>query len=402
MFNYIYYSFIIIVFVYKVFADLPDYVHLHTMEEIAETNYVLLDKFDICNSSENSSSGIIIAIKTSPMNRDQRNSLRKTWLVEVMKHRIPYVFVMGAPTDEKLVEKLLMEDKTHNDLLIGKPVDNYYNLTLKTIFVLAWAKTYCPTHWLLYVDDDSIVNIQKAIDFVASVKNETESAIYCYVVYHEVIRDRGSKWYVPISIWEPFYYPSYCYGCSYMIPPNTLFLLHQAATNTSTKPKLWIEDVYITGIVTEAVRITLIQSQSFFQCTAYGDIKLFNESVVLGHMGNHKELLLSWQLLRGKLTSNITVKPAGRTQMTKISRFNRQGYLLTTKAEKSAKLLEFAIEKYFSNIIHYSLFLGITFLTIMVFLRCKQRPFLGKFKFVGRSVWRPLKLCEKTCDVFKR
>jgi hypothetical protein len=376
-----YYSFIIIVFVYKVFADLPDYVHLHTMEEIAETNYVLLDKFDICNSSENSSSGIIIAIKTSPMNRDQRNSLRKTWLVEVVEHRIPYVFVMGAPTDQELVEELLMEDKTHNDLLIGKPVDNYYNLTLKTIFVLAWAKTYCPTHWLLYVDDDSIVNIQKAIDFVTSVKSETESAIYCYVVYHEVIRNRRSKWYVPISIWEPVYYPPYCLGNGYMIPPNTVLLLHQAATMNSMKPKLWLEDVYITGIVTEAVRIKLIQSHSLFHCIAYGDIKLFKWSVVLGPMGNHKELLLSWQSLRGKLTSNITVKPAGLTQMTRISRFNRQGYLLTTKVEKSATLLEIAVEKYFSHVIDYLLPLGIMFLMIMAFLRFRKRPFLRKFKF---------------------
>jgi hypothetical protein len=98
-------------------------------------------------------------------------------------------------------------------------------------------------------------------------------------------------------------------------------------------------------------------------------------------MGNHKELLLSWQSLRGKLTSNITVKPAGLTQMTRISRFNRQGYLLTTKVEKSATLLEIAVEKYFSHVIDYLLPLGIMFLMIMAFLRFRKRPFLRKFKF---------------------
>ena len=78
MIYYIYYGFIFTSFVCKVSVSLPDYVHPHTMEEIAETNYVVLDKLVLCEFSQNKHDNLLIAIKSAPTNREQRNALRQT------------------------------------------------------------------------------------------------------------------------------------------------------------------------------------------------------------------------------------------------------------------------------------------------------------------------------------
>ena len=368
--------------------SLPDYVHAHTMEEIAEANYVLLDKLDLCQSSENSNVSFLIAIKTSPGNREQRNVLRRTWLIEVMEHRIPYIFVIGDTKNQQLAEELLIEDTTYNDLLIGKPVDDYYNLTLKIVFLMAWTKHYCPTHWLLYMDDDSIVNTQNAIDFVTSKQNETDRVIYCTLMDQTVIRELDSSWFVPKSIFKPETYPPFCSGNGYLIPANTLPLLHQAATTRSMEPKLWIDDAFITGIVADVAGVKLISSPLL--CCIDGEIKLFNESVLLGQMGKLDEMLNAWKSIRENWTdSNLTHSLVLRSKP-KISRFSKQGYPLTIQSQNSATFFDLAILKHATNLIQHPLSVGVVLLMIIAFLSIKKRLVRGNpLKYIRRCQLRP-------------
>lgn len=378
MLNSYCYSCIIIIIIISLcptYASLPEYVHAHTMEEIAETNYVLLDKVDLCQSSGNSNVSLLIAIKTSPANREQRSVIRRTWLIEVMEHRIPYIFVIGNTKDQQLTEELLIEDKTYNDLLIGKPVDDYYNLTLKIVFLFAWTRHYCPHHWLLYIDDDTIVNTQKAIDFLASKKNERDPVIYGTLMDQTVMREPNSPWFVPRSIWTPDTYPPFCSGNGYLIPANTLPLLHKTATSRWMVPKLWIDDAFITGIVADLAGVKLISSPLL--CCVYGKIELFQKNVLLGQMGKKNELLAIWKSIRENWTDNVQAHSSILRSKPKISRFSKQGYSLTVSIQNSDKSYDLTILKDAANFIHHPLTVGVMFLTIIAFLCCKKRVIRG-------------------------
>ena len=400
MIRYIHYIIILVVLTNDVSTDLPKYVHPHTMDEIGETNYVLLDKLDVCQSFDTKNHNFFVAIKTAAENRNQRNILRQTWLADVVEHHIPYIFVLGATNDEQLIREILVEDRTYNDLLIGKPVDNYYNLTLKGLFLLAWTETYCSDHWLLYVDDDSIVNIKKAIEFMGSVKNQTDRVIYCQLMRQAVIRNPNSKWFVPASIWPRRRYPTYCSGNGYLIPPTTLPLLRKTATNSSMQPKLWIEDAFITGIAAEAARIKLINAP--FRCCMDGNTVLFNEVILLGQMGKQEQLIRAWKSLGRNLTLNTKTQPQISISMIDVSRFDRQGYRLIKRTWNNGRFFQSVIERSFSSLITCSVLFAIASLMIMGFLNSKKRLILIQIRPTAKSFRNLSRIYKTIIDLAKR
>ena len=94
-------------------GELLNYVHLHTQEELVDTNYVLLDKPTLWEDSCCAIDNILVAIKTTPSNRLQRKARRVTWVLELVKHSIPYLFVLGSSSNGTVVQELLAEDRLH-------------------------------------------------------------------------------------------------------------------------------------------------------------------------------------------------------------------------------------------------------------------------------------------------
>lgn len=363
------------IYVQEVCMGLPNYVHVHTVEEIIETNYVILNQLNVCENSENLNSSLLIAIKTAPANRYERDILRRTWLIDAKERQIPYIFVLGFTTDEKLFDELLKENRIHNDVLIGKPVDKYYNLTLKGFFLFNWARIYCSTQWLLYIDDDTLVDVQEAIDFVASVKNVSDHALYCNVINSpRVKRNPLSKFFVSSSVWKYHNYPDYCNGFGYLIPANVLLLLHEASIDNCTQPKLWIEDVFFTGIVTKAVGIKLIDSP--FRNYVHNDLELVKKSFVLGDAGIWLELFNDWKRIRKSSTLRINMDPKNNISIDKIARLHRMGHLLLTKMKTSNKSCNFTMDEHYSSYINYPFYLniaGVILIIIVIYKRLLRR-----------------------------
>ncbi|CAF0986014.1 unnamed protein product [Adineta steineri] len=366
--NYAFLILTIIVSIQELHAKLPDYVHVHTFEEIIETNYVLLDKLNLCDDSKNMNNRILIAIKTAANNYIQRQIVRQTWLIEVKEHHIPYVFVLGSTNDEKLIDEILDEDNIYNDLLIGKPVDNYYNLTLKAMFIFAWTKVHCPNRWLFYVDDDTIINAQQVIDFISLRKNVLNRVLYCHMGQHFARRNPQSKWFVPLSIWEPALYPKYCQGWGCLIPPNVLSLLHDTSISNLTEPKLWIDDVFMTGIVAEVAGIELIESP--MACCGRRDSELYEKSLLLAQMGKKQEFLKSWNIVKGTSLSLTNILPNNRILINKMSRFDKEEYLLPTKIQMNKKLLTHMTGNYYLKLMNsnYTLLINTIVLIVVIIL----------------------------------
>jgi hypothetical protein len=353
------------------FSMLPSYVHLHTAEEIMETQYTVLNKLNICLDSVTTQQSLLIAIKTSPANYEQRNILRKTWLIDVINNDMSYIFVLGSTTDKTLSDKILREDKDHEDLLIGKTIDNYYNLTLKSIFITHWTKTHCPRRWLLYVDDDTIVNVQNTINFVAEVKNSTNGGLYCRIRDSYVIRNSNSKWFVPTSIWHPEKYPAYCHGFGYLIAPEAVISLYEASILSTTEPKLWIEDVFLTGIAAKVVNMK--QTESQFVCCGRGNYETFQKSLVLGEMGKQNTLFGHWQRIQQNWTSGRYASFQSILTRSRTSRWNEtlnpSAMVLLVDQQRKANLIITQYE---------SIMLGLlgAFISIFVLFACQWTRFI--------------------------
>ena len=133
-----------------------------------------------------------------------------TWLRDLVAHSIPYVFVRGSSIGEKIIQTLVAEDEMYKHLIIGRFVDDYCNLTLKVIFLLGWTNVYCSNRWLLSVDDDTLVNVRRLIEFISLSKNASRRALFCHVYRgYSAVRDVNSKWYVPLSVGSPLHIPTF-------------------------------------------------------------------------------------------------------------------------------------------------------------------------------------------------
>ena len=378
----------------QVYSQLPTYVHLHTQDEVIEANHVLLDKPNLCDHHRTSQNNIVVAVKTAPSNGVQRNILRATWLRELVEYSIPYVFVLGSSIDERVVQALVAEDDMYKDLIIGRFVDDYYNLTLKVIFLLGWTNAYCSNRWLLSVDDDTIVNVPRLIEFISLSKNVSRRALYCHVFRgHSAVRSTQSKWYVPLSVWAPRTYPNYCSGSAYMIPPSVLSPIFEAAMNSSIQPKIWLEDVFITGIVAKTIGVQLIHSMTI--CCVPQLWKLFSRTIALAHMGRDHIFVDNWRKAVGHPGADIRIPNDFTNSTNIIATFDRTGHRLMEK--RSPEVLFHSFVKRNSILdratlwLYHGIAISACFMIAMRLIRSAHRviyrmikTMTGRFKKSGR------------------
>src|SRR2546423_11539026 len=99
------------------------------------------------------------------------------------------------------------------------------------MFVMNWASTYCQrASWILYVDDDTVVNLRNAMNFVTKTGNETRNSINCGTnIKAPVIRDPNYKWYLSPESYNQTHYPPYCIGLGYFITPETAARIYSTA-----------------------------------------------------------------------------------------------------------------------------------------------------------------------------
>lgn len=205
---------------------------------------------EICNATSNRNL-IIIWVYTAPSNIDKRNKIRSTWgsvkTLDVTVIRT--VFFVGAVRSSGLQSELMAEATKHRDIVQDTSyVDAYRNLTRKGISALYWIATHCPgTLRVIKVDDDTLVNPYNLVAFLRTSKPETLEKFICKTTQtSKPIRRPRSKYFVSVKEFDGDFYPVYCQGYGYMIPPNVIPRLLQGSRNITY---LTMEDVYITGVL---------------------------------------------------------------------------------------------------------------------------------------------------------
>ncbi|XP_073332560.1 N-acetyllactosaminide beta-1,3-N-acetylglucosaminyltransferase 3-like [Pagrus major] len=214
---------------------------------------MLLDIPDKCGGAEKSAEVfLLLVIKSSPVNYDRREVLRKTWAKERLHNGvwIQRIFISGTMDSgfekERLNKLLEFEQREHNDILQWDFSDTFYNLTLKQILFLEWMERNCPNaSFLLFGDDDVFANTDNMVEYLQSLKdNNGRKHLFTGRLRQDTgpIRSSRSKYFIPVQVYKSESYPSYCGGGGYLLSGYTASVIYSMSQSITILP---IDDVYM-------------------------------------------------------------------------------------------------------------------------------------------------------------
>ncbi|KAK0066807.1 beta-1 3-galactosyltransferase 1, partial [Biomphalaria pfeifferi] len=216
-----------------------------------------------------SDSKLIICVEISRGNNKTRQTIRQTWgsYANVSSNNTTLIFFLGSEhpstNGSQSVQYFIdKEAELYGDILQEDYVDHYNNLSLKSVSILKWVSLQCPeSQFLLKVDDDMYVNVPVLVQTLDDI-SKSKGKEYPFIVGDEVqisapARSPRSKFYTPVSVYKGNLYPRYASGVSYAMTTSAAKLLYNASLQV---PVFWLEDVYVTGILAEKVKVEVIHN----------------------------------------------------------------------------------------------------------------------------------------------
>ncbi|KAK7792133.1 hypothetical protein R5R35_004368 [Gryllus longicercus] len=228
---------------------------------------------------------LLMLVTSAPAHHERRQAIRETWGGRSEDARLVFVLGRGPEPATEPSSAVMAEAQRHGDLLVEDFTDAYYNLTLKTLFLLKWAVRECPSAaFVLKTDDDMLINTRGLVralprwvaqargggangrlgglgDAAAAEDAAAAAAaagdpdapepppplIFGFVHHHALpYRDAKSKWYLPRWLFPDDVLPDFVSGTAYVMSRPALEHLYSVALNT---PLLPLEDVFLTGVV---------------------------------------------------------------------------------------------------------------------------------------------------------
>ncbi|XP_062306138.1 N-acetyllactosaminide beta-1,3-N-acetylglucosaminyltransferase 3-like [Osmerus eperlanus] len=294
------------------FSSLPGHIQDFLYYRHCRHFPMLLDVPDKCGGPQNSADVfLLLVIKSSPWNYDRREVLRKTWAEERIQNGVwvRRLFISGTTSSgfekSKLNNLLELENKEHHDILQWDFSDTFFNLTLKQILFLEWMERNCPNaRFLLNGDDDIFANTDNMVEYTQSFKdNDGSKHLFAGHLIHYVgpIRDRGSKYYVPVQVQESETYPPYCGGGGFLLSGYTAMVIYKMSQSITILP---IDDVYMGmclqkaglgpeshfGVRTAGLRIPSERLDAFDPC--------FYREIILVHRFLVHQIYIMWHGVR--------------------------------------------------------------------------------------------------------
>ncbi|KAA0200473.1 hypothetical protein HAZT_HAZT006448 [Hyalella azteca] len=189
---------------------------------------------------------------------------------------------------------LMNEQKAHGDLVVENFIDTYFNLTLKSLFLIKYVKMNCPNvKYVAKVDDDVFLHVPN-LHRTLTTKDTTEKLIMGFIICNSQITvDPRSKWYSPHYMYAGDHYPNYLSGTAYILSSSVLTPLLEAAMLT---PLFHLEDVYITGILAQKIGVTPQDSVDFSYKTNPRDPCLY-QNLSVGHDMEPLQMYELWNTL---------------------------------------------------------------------------------------------------------
>lgn len=203
---------------------------------------------------------LLIIITSAPAHRENRLAIRQTWGHFGTRRDIGIAFLVGA-AGAQMDDALAAEKDLYNDIIRGRFVDSYNNLTLKTISMLEWVDVYCPkASFILKTDDDMFINVPKLLQIIEKKQGDKRTIYGRLAKNWKPIRNKKSKYYVSPEQYKPLKFPPFTTGPAYLMTRDCVKDLYNEALN---RTYLKLEDVYTTGIVADSLKIKRVQVNEF-------------------------------------------------------------------------------------------------------------------------------------------
>ncbi|XP_028443809.1 N-acetyllactosaminide beta-1,3-N-acetylglucosaminyltransferase 3 [Perca flavescens] len=270
---------------------------------------MLLDLPDKCGGADKSAEVfLLLVIKSSPVNYDRREVLRKTWAKERLQNGvwIRRLFISGTIDTgfekERLNKLLELEKREYNDILQWDFNERFYNLTLKQILFLEWMERNCPNaRFLLNGDDDVFANTNNMVEYLQSLKdNDGSNHLFTGHLIQNVgpIRISQSKYFIPVQVQESDSYPPYCGGGGFLLSGYTALVIYNMSHSI---PILPIDDVYMgmclakAGLVPDSHMGVKTAGLQIPSSTLDGYDPCYYKEVLLVHRFLPAHMYLMWQ-----------------------------------------------------------------------------------------------------------
>ena len=204
---------------------------------------------------------LVIIIMSAPTHLEARMAIRQTWGHFGQRSDISILFMLGATMDSKVETILRKEQKTYNDVIRGKFLDSYSNLTLKTISTLEWVDNYCSkVKFLLKTDDDMFINVPRLQAFTIKHARDKNVISGRLAKKWKPIRNKKSKYFVSQAQFKHAVFPDFTTGPAYLLSSDIVRKLYDAALDQTY---LKLEDVFVTGIVADKLGIKRTHANEF-------------------------------------------------------------------------------------------------------------------------------------------
>ncbi|XP_060786735.1 beta-1,3-galactosyltransferase 4 [Neoarius graeffei] len=210
--------------------------------------YLLMPSSLVCQRAK---PYLVTFVTSAPAHKKARQAIRDTWggEVRVQGYRVMTLFMVGQVSDPVLSQQLTNEAQEHGDLVQGRFLDSYANLTLKTLSMLAWARRFCPeARFLAKVDDDVMFNPSALLQYINWGAPEKEpEELYLGRVHMRVPPDHNpaSRHYFSKDAFSGTVFPDYCSGTAYVLSRPAVLKLSLAAAAVLLPKPLPPEDVFI-------------------------------------------------------------------------------------------------------------------------------------------------------------
>ncbi len=223
--------------------------------DLDETRALRIDKAEGCGEASGAYADLLVIVNSAVGNFDARAAIRETWGRFAVERGAYFYLLIGSTDDPALQDRVEAEDARHGDLLQGRFYDSYHNLTLKTMSMMRWVADRCSAiRYVLKVDDDMMLNMQHIADFAEINPNFHRVIIGKLAKRWRPHREPTNKWYVPVAAFNGSYFPNFVTGPAYFFTGDAARPLYETAVADRTGP-LYLEDVYMTGIVAERAGI---------------------------------------------------------------------------------------------------------------------------------------------------
>lgn len=208
-------------------------------------------------SNNNNNQILVYFVPSAPAHNRQRFAIRSTWGATVNPKP---VFIVGYTEDLTVMRRVLKEAHKYQDLIIEDFLDTYWNLTLKTGFILKHFLSLCPqANFLIKTDDDMFIQ-PRILNQILSTADDDQLTGFVQrnAPPYQLPTDR---YYLPPWMFDEPVLPDFISGWTYVLPGRRIGEIYEAALSLAM---LNLEDVFFTGLVAgRHLNLTMVSSDAF-------------------------------------------------------------------------------------------------------------------------------------------